>query len=285
MDTFRIRALQPKQDAWIPKNFPNLVAICFFECRGRMHLEDLPTFSRTLRDLSLSRSSCSMVDLSVLALCTNLEKLDLGQTGLSDLSPLSACISLLEVNLRVSCRDDISPLSACTKLVSVRLESNLNLHDISPLSTLTNLRHLDLSVCLKIDSLAPLSMCTNLQSLSNATNKEVKDISPLSTLTKLRFLELNFNLGVASLAPLSMCTSLQELDLEGNGDLGMQIQVLAPCKQLNWLVLHRCNVPDNMHPFVQHRREAKRILAHEDSYMPGHYEIRRFDHPFWYSPS
>jgi Leucine-rich repeat (LRR) protein len=273
MDTFRTRALQPGADVRIPTCFPNLVAIGIRECSGLMHIEALPTFCNTLRALDFTRSDCSRADMAVLASCTNLEKLHLGQSGLLNLSFLPACINLVYVNLRASDIEDISPISACTKLVRVNCSSNLEINDISPLSTLTNLRHLDLSYCPKIASLAPLSMCTTLQSLDNTANDGVQDISPLSRLTNLRFLKLGFNLGIDSLAPLSMCTTLQELDLTGNQDLGLQVQVLAPCTNLIWLVLARCNLPDNTHPFEKRwgKACACKILSHEESNMPFHY--------------
>jgi Leucine-rich repeat (LRR) protein len=248
-------------DVTIPTCFPNLVELGIVGCSRVMHLEALPTLSN-LRSLDFERSSCWKADMSVLTSCTKLEQLNLSQSGLMDLSPLSACINLVNVNLRVSQTEDISALSACTKLEWVNLSSNMKLQDISPLSTLTNLRYLNLGYCLQIASLAPLSMCTSLLELDNSGNELVQDISPLSTLTNLRCLNICYNMNLASLSPLSMCTSLQLCDLTGNRKLGLQIQVLEPCRNLHTLVVDRCEMPDTIDPFVLLPIRRRTILSH-----------------------
>jgi len=106
--------------------------------------------------------------------------------------------------------ESLEGIQHCINLVSLILNDNRNLTDISPLSTLENLEHLNLNNS-QIQDLTPLESesLRSLTYLSLRDNDAIEDISPLGNLQHLQTLLLdgsdNIGIGFASI------TSLPEL--------------------------------------------------------------------------
>jgi len=128
------------------------------------------------------------------------------------------------------------------KLLSRSTSLNLfykSISDLRPLSTLTNLRELDLREPdlenNEVTDLRPLSKLTNLKKLYLENNR-ITDLRPLLTLTNLNFLYLENN-RITDLRPLSTLTKLNSLELENN-----EITDLRPLSTLtNLAVLYLRN--------------------------------------------
>jgi len=105
---------------------------------------------------------------------------------------------------------ELNGIEHCINLQFLDLDGNRQIIDISPLSKLTKLRHLDLDANQIID-ISPLSRLTNLQDLSLIHNPVI-DISPLSNLTNLQALSLRGIL-LDDISPLGSLTNLQRLSL------------------------------------------------------------------------
>ncbi len=92
--------------------------------------------------------------------------------------------------------------------------------DLTPLSTLTGLRSLNITSC-RLRSLEVVSRLTELEDLTCSSNP-ITDLSPLAGLRNLRHLRLAHTF-VSSLEPLRGLTSLESLDLsEIDGRLSLE---------------------------------------------------------------
>lgn len=112
--------------------------------------------------------------------------------------------------------------------------------DISPLSTLTNLRRLSLSQNREIEDISPLANLINLHSLNLESNK-ISDISELANLTKLRYLNLMYN-SFSDISAIENMMELEELYLscEPFGD----VSKIANLTKLQTLWIPNCNIYD-----------------------------------------
>ena len=84
-------------------------------------------------------------DLNYIASLKNLEKLNLGDNGISDLTPLTSLVNLKALGLWHNEITDISPVASLTNLTSLNLQGN-KIIDIRPLVSLTNLSSLELGL-------------------------------------------------------------------------------------------------------------------------------------------
>ena len=163
---------------------------------------------------------------------------------------MQLCILESEVSLRTSdlTREDLESLRYMTNLTHLSLgsgsmmavmdyflhaEGEENNHysdyaldviplDITPLSVLTNLTHLELTGTLIFD-ISPLSDLTNLTMLNLEING-ISDLTPLEGLINLTSLDIGVN-PIVDLAPLSSLTNLKTLTLCGflsNTTFGLQ---------------------------------------------------------------
>jgi internalin A len=107
---------------------------------------------------------------------------------------------------------DLTPLSELTNLQHLDLGNN-QITDLMPLSGLTNLQILNLRDN-QITDLTPLSKLTNLQNLYLSRN-QINDLTPLNDLTELQRLWLLSN-QIDNLTPLRGLTNLQRLGLDNN---------------------------------------------------------------------
>ena len=138
--------------------------------------------------------------------------------------------------------EDIIPLRYMTNLTWLILiggEEGSQVRDLTPLSELTNLRHLNLSIN-QISDLTPLAGLVNLEILILNVN-QISDLTPLSGLTNLRRLGLDNN-QFYDLSPLAELTNLTWLNLGDN-----RISDLTPLEELpnlTQLLLHNTQIID-----------------------------------------
>ena len=238
-------------------------------------------FSTRLTRLELSDRELTCRDIQNLRYMTNLTYLNLSRNQISDLTPLSGLTNLTHLILYNNQIHDIAPLSGLTNLEHLDLSNYLinnrnqivdvdrmtisspaereefrtlrtgdnRIHDLTPLSGLTNLEHLALrdepfsignqmrnrmlSVSGSEDLITPLSGLTNLTRL-DLRGWWISDITPLSGLVNLTRLNLSFN-EISDLTPLSGLVNLTWLDLSRNRITN--ISPLASLKNLSNLIL------------------------------------------------
>ena len=111
--------------------------------------------------------------------------------------------------------------------------------DVSALSSLTNLRILDLSFN-AISDVSPLSDMTHLLWLSLSSNT-ISDVSALSDLTSLKRLYLDKNT-ISDVSALSDLTRLEKLFLDNNTI--SDVSALSGLTSLTWLYLHNNMISD-----------------------------------------
>ena len=144
-------------------------------------------------------------------------------------SELSDLIHLKELHLvGNSITTDLSALSGLSNLTHLNLDYS-TITDISPLSSLTNLRHLSLSDT-HVRDLSPLTGLARLTHL-RLIGTNTTDVSPLSSLTNLTTLVLSHN-GIEDVSPLSNLTSLTELNFWEN-----RIEDISPLSGLTDLTV------------------------------------------------
>lgn len=143
----------------------------------------------------LDLSNCGITDISLLSLCTDLEKLDLSGNSISDLTPLVDLIGLKSLNLENNKVSDIQPLMGLKKLEYLNLAGN------------------------SIDSVKALSELKKLTEL-HLSHNDLKGISALSELSSLKTLCLD-DAGIKDsyLPKLYKLSSLKTLLLDDNEEL------------------------------------------------------------------
>ena len=104
--------------------------------------------------------------------------------------------------------EDIVPLKYCTDLVFLDLGHGNRITDLTPLSGLTKLRALIVSMN-KIEDISPLQSLTNLECLEIYQNP-ITDISPVTALPKLRYLNCSSTL-FSDITPLLGLKNLEML--------------------------------------------------------------------------
>lgn len=176
----------------------------------------------------------------------SLKELRANDRGISDLTGLEAASRLRYLYLNRNTITDLSPLSGLNKLYRLELNHNTTLSDLSPLSSLPNLKWLfiedntisDLSPLTKlltlhdirighniIEDLSSLAGLHNLLGISISSNL-ITDLSPLKDLKKLEWIAMSGNPPV-DLTPLSGLISLISIH-----SWGTPILDLAPLKDL-----------------------------------------------------
>lgn len=184
----------------------------------------------------------SITRLGDLTKLTNLQKLDLGDAGLTSIRGIDKLTNLSKLNLEGNHIRNLSPLRTMTQLTALNL-SNLNNyeHHIRPdlrilegmqnlrtlglhsnslgckhldtLGKLTQLERLSLLDC-KLQTVESLEPLTNLQILDLTAN-ELSDITPLSGMTELTWLKLHNN-EIIDLSPLASLTKMECLYVGNN---------------------------------------------------------------------
>jgi internalin A len=107
---------------------------------------------------------------------------------------------------------DLSVFSKFTALRSLDLyDESLTIDDVSPLSVLKALQHLDFGICLAIPNLQTLSALSALTSVAFRASRAIPDLSPLANLARLE-MRGSFR-DVTELSTLSTLTNLQHLEM------------------------------------------------------------------------
>lgn len=153
------------------------------------------TFMSDVTELDLS--GCGVRDLTLLSVCTKLQKLDLSENSISDISPLVDLPELRELDLSQNTISDASPLMSLPKLEYLNLADNA-ISSVAALKELTEITELNLSgnalgsivavgslthlktlwldnVGLTDDSLSLLYKLKNLKALSIKDNPELSE--------------------------------------------------------------------------------------------------------------
>lgn len=117
------------------------------------------------------------------------------------------------INIEIS---KLSPLSACSRLTALDLSYHVEIHDMTPVSKLTDLRTLRLYGACCIVSIEAFSCLKQLTDLDISKTK-VASLDALQSLSLLSNLGLEdcIRLPQSALTPLAMCSALTTLDLRG----------------------------------------------------------------------
>lgn len=142
--------------------------------------------------VSLDLSDCGITDISLLSLCTSLERLDLSGNSIKDLTPLVDLTKLKSLNLENNKVSDLKPLLGLKKLEYLNLANN-EITSITALSELKKLTELHLSHN-ELKGLSALSELTSLKTLC-LDDADIKDsyLAKLYKLSSLRTLLLDNN--------------------------------------------------------------------------------------------
>ena len=165
-------------------------------------------------------------------------RLDMDNRYIENLEGLQYCVNLVYLVQHCGGITDLSPLSNLSKLEHLNLGVN-PVSDISPLSTLKNLTYLSIYQS-NVSDLSPLSELTSLEKLDLKHNK-ISDISPLSNLTNLTELEIGGNY-VSDIAPLKYLSDLKWLDISDNKI--SDISSLSNLTNLEFLLVSKNNISD-----------------------------------------
>ena len=157
----------------------------------------------------------SISDLSPLAGLTKLRWLEFKNSPVSDLSPLAGLTNLKRLETYASKEPDLSPLKGLTSLVRLNV-SGSGVSDISPLGGLINLEWLSIQSNRMISDISSLTSLKNLKELNLARNK-ISDVSPLATLRNLEKLQLQQN-NISDISPLDGLRENTEISWFGNPD-------------------------------------------------------------------
>ena len=173
---------------------------------GLTHLTELKT-------LSLFETNVS--DLSDVSSMNQLEVLEISNidVSVSDINGFSQLTNLRVLNLSDVEIDDISFVSELTLLEDLILFNNGNISDLTPLSNLTGLTHLEV-VNSRVEDIAVIGNLENLEILSLSGNY-IEDVSSLEGLSNLQYVDLSGN-RIANLRALSS-VGLAWLDVSYQG--------------------------------------------------------------------
>lgn len=106
--------------------------------------------------------------------------------------------------------------------------------DLTPLSTCTTIRTLNLSFCQRITDISSLAACVNLHTLSLKMCINVKDVSPLKACEALRVVDLSDCMNVGDISPLAQCESIDMT-------YSYAIRSVPPLPSCHTLILAMCH--------------------------------------------
>lgn len=127
----------------------------------------------------------------------------------------------------------LAGLQSAINLRDFHLSGAVNIHDLSPLGEMDQLERLALPGATGIDALTPLSSLPNLRFL-DLQGTGVANVAALSSVTSLQELRLGQN-AVSDVTPLTALVHLQSLDL-GDNDI-VDVTPLSSLANLTWLNL------------------------------------------------
>ena len=165
-----------------------------------------------LTELSITNTSVSQENLSIITGLPLLKSLTLQGCGITSVSAFEKATSLTALDLNNNAIRNIEMLQYLTELQTLNLESNA-VSDLTPLSGLTKLDWLDVSSN-SITSLAPVASLTALTWLDAGTNS-ISTLGELGNLTNLTKLSLQSN-KLTSVATIATCKALTDLNISSN---------------------------------------------------------------------
>jgi hypothetical protein len=156
-------------------------------------------------------------------------------TDLFDLFDYIGDTSLKSLRINNGIFSDLSPLAALTELEDLRIAYTRNVVDISPLSSLANLRKLELfELSPSFQDITPLSSLSNLRYLRTSGPFDC-NFRGFASLPQLEVLSIGHScIDVSHIARL---TTLRELYLEGYGKI-VNIEHLQNLKNLKGLSIY-----------------------------------------------
>ena len=161
------------------------------------------------------------------------------KSDVSDITGLEHATNLQEFIMLGSHVTDLTPIRHLTNLNKLIVAWNkTKLSDISPLSELINLQHLDLNANAIVD-ITPLAALTQLHTLKIQHN-QISDITPLVGLTQLIHLDLAYN-QISDITSLVGLIQIKELLLTRN-----QIVDFSPVQHLPLVLFEHdevCELP------------------------------------------
>ena len=180
------------------------------------------------------------VSLEDLAQFPNLTSLTFVASDFSSIEGLESCDRLIELILDGKGIDDISPISSLQNLKRLHLGGALDDSDLQTIGLLTKLEYLSIPDCSKVISIAPLANLKNLEVLKSYT--EVMDIQAIASMTKLKELYLE-GVQATNYSALSGLTKLEKLSLPNTNIF--DLSPLSNLTKLQVLDLYCCsNITD-----------------------------------------
>ncbi len=119
------------------KKLQNLKNLKIIGCQG---ISDLDYISELPNLQELTMSYCDIFDISFMKSLTQIRFLNLCNIGISDISTLSKLKQLEKLNLQYNLIEDISSLQDLINLKELDLSGNINLENITPLTSMINLK-------------------------------------------------------------------------------------------------------------------------------------------------
>lgn len=181
----------------------------------------------------------------------NLKVIDLEEAyDIKSIEALSSLYDLRELNLNATKVDDINAISNLRNIKILKL-SGLSLKDkeqsMGVIGTLRDLEELDITACdFNGKDLTPLSSLSNLKILDMGFNS-LPDFSILSNLTQLEVLQaqyLNNSIKPLNIETISDLTNLKEVDLSGDKLSSDDLEILMPLKKIYRLILNGNQIND-----------------------------------------
>jgi hypothetical protein len=209
-----------------PVGFPDpalerQVRLCIDRPEGGIFTGDLESIKR------FKAAEAGISDLTGIENMVNLEELDLRANSIVDVEPLGSLTKLKLLDLGAMDYVDVWPWEGkddefymidSTYFLAYwggtyRSDDGNSISDISPISRLASLEHLDLS-CNYVSDLSALSSLKNLRTLDMSFN-EFSNLEPITGLTNLSCLNL-IHCGLEDIGPLSRMTGLTYVGLGVN---------------------------------------------------------------------
>lgn len=207
------------------------------------------TFSSDVTELDLSGHRLD--DISALAQCTHLEKLNLRDTNVKDISVLAEIPTLRQLNLS-------------DNRVGVDAESGHSISDMSIISRLTQITELNLSNMGMID-ISFLKDMTSLRVL-NLDNNIIESLSPLEGLNNLTELHLGNVIYNGEVSFPQGLANLEILGVSGAQNSGLEIQATY-CSKLQYLDVSHHDIDDisfiSSFPELRYLNLSNTLIRHD----------------------
>lgn len=198
-------------------------------------------YASNLTLLRLSGNPLQANSFQILSRMTQLEQLELDQTGMQHLSFIQDLNRLIVLVLADNPIDSLAPLAGMTNLLSLNASRTQVGDDALPIiGAMSQLQQLYLNGN-GITDIRPLRGLTDLYGLALADN-DIRDIEPVSGMHHLNALDLSNN-RISSLAPLELMTELGYL-LNISGNPLSDITALAGMTKLKQLQLDRTGIEE-----------------------------------------